>query len=134
MPLISSNGVLGGRPASLRPGLIATRSNWRPTVTLRTSLVVDIVSRRGASHRVALPAELAGALLLAAAPPGQPGRIIRPPAARHFLSRGEELARVGRIGRMVGGGLERGLRVARWVDHGSYMPAGGQRERDLAAE
>ena len=47
MPLISSNGNLGGLPGSLRPGLIATRSRWPPTSTLRTSAVVDIGSRRG---------------------------------------------------------------------------------------
>src|SRR5271167_3792109 len=132
IPLISSNGILGAPSASFRPGLIATRSSRPPTVTLRTSVVVDIGSRRGAAHRVALPAGLAGTLLLLAAPPGQPGRIVGPPAARHRLRRGEEFLRVGRIGR--GGGLERGLRVARGIDHGSYVPAGGQHERDLAAE
>src|SRR5271157_5071463 len=91
MPLISSNGYLGTPPASFGPGLIATRSSWPPTVTVRISAVVVIGSGRGTPHRVALTAELAGALLLVAAPPGQPGRTMGPPAARHRLRRGEEL-------------------------------------------
>ena len=62
MPLISGNGSLGGLPASFRPGLIATFSRWPPTVTLRTSVVVDIGSGRRAPHWVALAAELAGFL------------------------------------------------------------------------
>src|ERR1017187_6778427 len=134
MPLISSSGGRYGcvpAAAGFRAGRTLTRSSWRPTATLRTSAVVDIGSWRGALYRVALATELTRALFLLAAPRGQPGRIVGPPAAGHRVRRGEEVARVGRIG---GRGLEGGLRVGRRVDHGGYVPAGGQDERDRAAE
>src|ERR1039458_5870654 len=134
MPLISSSGGRCGcvpAAAGFRAGRTLTRSSWRPTATLRTSAVVDIGSGRGALHRVGLAAELPRALFLLAAPRGQPGRIIGPPAAWHHVRRGEEAARVGRIG---GCGLGGGPRVGRRVDHGRYLPTGGQDERDRAAE
>src|SRR5579859_4095055 len=133
MPLMSSSGVRRGAADSLRPrrpGRTATRSCLPRTATLRTSAVMNIGARRGSQDRVGLAAERARALLLPAAALGQPGRVVRPPAPRHRLRRGEELARVGRIG---GRSLERCLLVGRRVDHGGDVPAGGQDELDLAA-
>src|SRR5689334_24409806 len=42
MPLISRNGGRGGEPTPFVPGLTATLSRCRPTVTVRTSAAVGI--------------------------------------------------------------------------------------------
>ena len=125
MPLISSSGCLGGPPATLRPGRTATRSCRPSTVTLRTSAVVNIGSGRSALNRVAGTPERPRAPLPPAAAPGQPGRVIWPPAARHRRSRGQEFSRASKV---RWGSVERGLRVGRRVDHTSSVPASGQHE------
>src|SRR5580698_8876614 len=130
MPLISSSGTRSLQPG-FWPGRTATRSSRPLTMTLRTSAVVYIGSRRGALYRVVLAAERARALAPPAAPAGQPGRVVRPPGAVVRRRLRNEFIRVRRIRRR---GAERRLGVARRVDQGRDVPACGQHEPDLPAE
>src|SRR5215467_4298818 len=138
MPLISSSGYSRCllRRRTRRAGRTSTRSICRPTAMLRTltvetmaaatpSPVENVGAGGGAEHRERLAAEFGRCLLLPAAAFAKPGRVVGPPATGHRLRLLQPPARVGRDG---GRGLERCLRVARRVDHGGDVPAGGQHE------
>src|SRR5271165_5592966 len=132
MPLISSSGVRPDWPSrQARPRRTDVRSTWPPTATDRRLSVVNISTGRGGEYLVALASGPRPALAVLTAARGEPVRVVRPPAAADRLRTREPLARISRV---VGRGLERGLGVARRVDHGRDVPAGGQDERDRAAE
>src|SRR3954453_10655175 len=131
MPLQSRSG--GSSARAPLPGRTETRAETRRTATVRTSsrsAVMDI-GPRGVAHR--LEGGGAEAARLVALRPGalaQPREVVVPPGALHLRSPVEPLLRVGRV---AARGLEARLRVARRVDHGRDVPAGGGPELRVPA-